>query len=268
MMDAFDSSAHIYIHKRGSLGYLLLNRPSKRNAMTMQMWHALPTLLKQLDSEPAVRVIIIASSDSAAFCSGADIATFKAVADDEEAREANRMAIREGQRALARCEKPTIAKISGPCIGAGCGIAIHCDMRLADSSSRLGITPAKLGLIYPLNDTKQLMDLVGVSNAKKMLFTARVMDAEEALEFGLIDYVFAPEDLGAECEKIAHTMAGLSQHALRGMKKSMRRVLDGQIDDDAETARWFTDAHDHADYSEGVAAFFEKRAAKFTWNGD
>jgi len=268
MYDPCDKSNPVYIEVADQIGYLVLNRPDKRNALTVAMWQALPRLLALLDDNPQVRVITVCSSQPEAFCAGADIDTFRRVAGDPAAREENRLAIRDGQRALARTEKPTIARISGACIGAGCGIAIHCDLRFASSDSRFGITPAKLGLVYPLNDTKQLMDLVGPSEAKKLLFTARLIDAEEALRVGLVDDIFPPDRLDAETAAFASDMASRSQYALRGMKKSIRRIMDGQTDDDAETARWFQDAHSHDDYHEGVAAFFEKRAPNFSWNGD
>ncbi|WP_417460203.1 enoyl-CoA hydratase/isomerase family protein [Kordiimonas sp.] len=266
MTDFSDKTKPIYVDVDGSIGSLVLNRANKRNAMSEAMWTALPKALDVLDHDKRVRVIIIRSSSQQAFSAGADIAELEVIARDPLRQESNRIAIREAQRALARTEKPTIAQISGSCMGGGCGLAIHCDMRFAAHGARFGITPAKLGLIYPLNDTKQLMDLVGPAKAKSMLFTGRVLDAEEALSIGLIDELYSAEELNQKTISFAQQIAGVSQYSVRGIKNLIRRVLDGQVDDDDITAEMFRAAHEGADAAEGVRAFLEKRPAGFTWN--
>ncbi|NVJ70943.1 MAG: enoyl-CoA hydratase/isomerase family protein [Alphaproteobacteria bacterium] len=268
MIDYSDPTSPILIRNDGPIGRLILNRPDKRNAMSEAMWSAIPEAVGLLDNNPAVRVVIVSSSSEKAFSAGADIAELEKIAASKERQESNRIAIREAQRTLARAKKPTIAQVAGACMGGGCGIAIHCDMRFAASTSRFGITPAKLGLIYPLNDTKQLMDLVGPAKAKSMLFTGRVVDAEEALRIGLVDELFDAAELAARTDAFAHQIAQVSQYSVRGIKETIRLILDGQHDDDEHTAAMFRNSNEGIDAAEGVRAFLEKRQANFTWDGE
>lgn len=265
MSDIFDTSNHVYAQLDGVIGRIVLNRPNKKNAMSYDMWCRVTEAVEALDNTPQVKVIVLCSSKEGSFSAGADLVELEVIAKDAEKREANRIAIREAQRALARAAKPTIAEISGPCVGGGCGLAIHCDFRFASGGSRFGVTPAKIGLIYPLNDTKELMDLVGVANAKSMLFTARLVDATEALEMGLVDRRLAPDELKDEVAAFAQHMAGLSQYSLFGIKQTMQRILDGQVDDDPSSETMFLDAHEGVDAQEGVQAFVEKRKPVFSW---
>jgi len=267
MIDFRTPESPVYIEGGKPLGRLILNRPNKRNAMSEAMWTVLPKAVQALDDDPAVRVIIVTSSSDKAFSAGADIAELQAIAADPKRQESNRLAIRDAQRTLARTRKATIAMIYGACVGGGCGLALHCDFRYAAKSARFGITPARLGLIYPLNDTKQLMDLVGPAHAKSLLFTGRIMDADEALAIGMADALFEGDALAAETEAFAHQIAAASQYSVQGIKATIRRILDGQLDDDAESAEMFRRAHEGVDAAEGVSAFLEKRAPKFPWNG-
>ena len=266
MSDIFDQNATVYARIDEPFGRIVLNRPEKKNAMLQAMWHRVSDAVLALDAAPDVRVIIVCSSTATSFSAGADISELGAISSDPERRNANRLAIRDAQRELARAKKPTIAQISGPCIGGGCGLAIHCDFRFAADTARFGITPAKIGIIYPLNDTKQLMDLVGVSKAKSMLFTGRLINAAEAENIGLIDRLLPAGALEADMEAFARELAAVSQYSLNGIKKTMQRILDGQVDDDMQSENMFLEAHESIDAKEGVAAFLEKRTANFIWS--
>jgi len=268
MTDLNDPNSPVFLEKDGPIGRLVLNRPDKRNAMSEAMWASIPDAVARLDADPDVRVIIVCSSSEKAFSAGADIAELEQISASPERQESNRLAIRDAQRTLARAQKPTIAQVAGACMGGGCGIAIHCDMRFAANTARFGITPAKLGLIYPLNDTKQLMDLVGPAKAKSMLFTGRVVDAGEALRIGLVDELFTAEELADRTLSFAQQMAQVSQYSVRGIKQTIRLILDGQHDDDDVTAKMFKDASTAMDVVEGVRAFLEKRSPAFRWNGE
>ncbi|MFC3053093.1 enoyl-CoA hydratase/isomerase family protein [Kordiimonas pumila] len=266
-MDIHDKTSLVYIDKEGSIGKLVLNRAAKRNALKEAMWRAIPEAVKALDADPHVRVILVVSASDTVFAAGADIEELQVAATNPDRQESNRLAIREAQRSLARAEKPTIACIQGACVGGGCGIAIHCDFRFASDTARLGITPAKLGIVYPLNDTKQLIDLVGSSKAKSLLFTGRILDAEEALSIGLIDQLIPSTCYNAAVLEFASELARVSQYSIRHMKKNVQRVLDGQVDDCAETAAIFRECQLQEDAVEGIKAFLEKRPADFKWNG-
>ena len=249
------------LERDGPVARLLIDRPARRNAMTQAMWEGLPHLVGQAMADDAIRVLILASATPGLFCAGADIDEFAACSHDEIWRIANQAAIRASQYALAHAEKPVIAAIGGDCVGGGCGLAIACDLRIASPAGRIGITPAKLGIVYSLFDTKLLVDLVGPARGKRILFTGALHNADEALAIGLIDQI-APDPLAA-AHSLARTIAANAQHSVRSSKAIVRRILDGQADDDATTLALFRDAFTLPDFAEGVAAFQQKRRPDF-----
>lgn len=247
----------LHLEKAGRVAHLLIDRAAKRNAMTQAMWEALPVMLGRAMADDDVRVLILRAAEPGAFSAGADIAEFGAGASDPEWRAANERAIARAQAALTRAPKPVIAAIAGDCIGGGCGLALACDLRVATSAARFGITPARLGLVYSLHDTKLLVDLVGPAQAKRILFTAGLIDAAEAHRIGLVDL------LDTDPIALAETIAGNSTHSVRESKAMVRRILDGQSADDAATRALFADAFALPDFEEGVAAFLARRNPVF-----
>ncbi|MXO69480.1 enoyl-CoA hydratase/isomerase family protein [Altererythrobacter marinus] len=249
-------------HEReGAIARLLIDRADKKNAFNQEMWEAFPELLADAMADAAVRVLVLQSAAPGAFSAGADIAEFSTGARDPEWRAKNQAAIRRAQHELARADKPTIALIEGACVGGGCGLAIACDLRVATPSAKLGITPARLGLVYSLHDTKLLVDIVGPSQAKRILFTGNLVDGMEAARIGLVDVV--SEDAAAQADAIASAVAEASPHSVVSSKRIVRRILDGQVEDDEETLAQFNGAFDGEDFDEGVEAFLAKRKARF-----
>ncbi len=242
----------------GAVATLLIDRADKRNAFTMAMWQAAPGLLAEAAGNPAVRLLVVrAAAAGGAFCAGADIRELLANKDDADWRSANQAAINRVQYDLARLPLPTMAFIEGDCIGGGCGLALACDLRIATGAARFGITPAKLGLVYPLHDVKLLVDLVGPGQAKRILYTGSLLDAGEALRIGLV------EQLADSPDALIADILAASPHSIRETKGFIRRVLDGQAEDDAATLAAFAAAFEGADFLEGTTAFVEKRKPEF-----
>lgn len=257
------SDKQIYTEIDGPIAYLKLNRPEKRNALTEAMWSAIPKLLAPLEANPDVRLLIIESTSAGMFTAGADIVEFKELASMPDRRAGNRAAIVAGQHAIAHFAKPTIAVVDGVARGAGVGLAVAADFRIITEGTSFAVTPAKLGLVYPLEDTKRLVDLVGATVAKRLIFTAEVVEADAALAMGLADQVTSSDELSAVVAAFASALCDHSPHTIREMKKIIQLIQDGQAMDDRVTEDAFMDAYSGDDFAEGVAAFFEKRKPKF-----
>ncbi len=250
----------IRLVEEGRLAWLRLDRADKRNAMTQAMWEALPPLVARA-VDGGARVLLLASAAPGIFCAGADIAEFGAMTGDPEWRRANRLAIRATQQALAGCPIPTIAVIDGDCVGGGCGMAMACDLRVAAPRARFGITPARLGLVYPLHDVALLVGLVGPARAKRILFTGALIDAGESLRIGLVDELADQPEAAARA--LAETIAANAPSSHRGNKALVARVMAGARDDDEASAALFEAAFDGPDFAEGLAAFRDRRSPRF-----
>lgn len=249
---------NVRLEKSGPVARLLIDRPDARNAINMAMWEALPGLIADAEDDPEIRLLEVRAAHGAgAFSAGADIKEMLANSGDLGWREANQAEINRVQISLARVNVPTIAFIDGDCIGGGCGLALACDIRIATKRARFGITPGKLGLVYPLHDVKLLIDLVGPGQAKRILYTADLIDAEEALRIGLVEILAESSD-----DLIAKILANSTHSAIEN-KRFVRRALNGQSEDDAHTLGVFAAAFTREDFAEGSRAFVEKRKPRF-----
>jgi len=257
------TDAPIYLERRAGAAVLVLNRPQTRNAISEEMWRAIPTLLNEAENAADTRILIVRGADEA-FAAGADINEFEAVYATPERAARYADAVSAALDGLAAFPKPSIAEIRGPCVGGGCGLALACDFRFADATARLGITPAKLGLVYPANDTARLISTVGVSTAKDMLFTGRLLSADEALSVGLIDRCVEPDALEALVDDYVATLSAASSYTARRTKQMLAILASGASGDTEQTRAWFTEAFQGADFAEGYRAFLDKRAPKFS----
>jgi enoyl-CoA hydratase/carnithine racemase len=237
---------------------LTIDRPSKRNAMSFEMWSAIPGLLDKVAADDEVRALVIRGTDH--FSAGADISEFATLRAGAEGAERYSHAVHAGERAIVGLPKPTIAAITGVCVGGGCEIALACDMRVAAPDARFGITPAKLGIVYNFTSTKQLVDVVGPAWARQILFTAEIIDADTALRIGLVNELTA--DPVARAMALATTMASRARVSVLGAKTIIGKITEGEHEDDEVRALYAESVHS-AEYAEGVAAFLDKRPPRF-----
>jgi enoyl-CoA hydratase/carnithine racemase len=246
----------------GDVATLTLNRPEKKNALTLAMWTALPGLLADVAANPAAKVLVVRGAGGT-FAAGADIGEFETVYATPESTRAYFDRVGEAMEALATFEKPTVAMIEGSCVGGGLGLALACDLRIATSDARLALTPGKLGLVYSLPDTRRLVQAVGLSRTKDILFTGRLIAAAEALAIGLVDALHAPEALEAAVANKTAQIAAASQWTARRAKAIVGLIADGETADTEETARWLIEAVEGEDFREGRDAFLGKRKPVF-----
>jgi enoyl-CoA hydratase/carnithine racemase len=255
----------LLLQKDGPIGWIVFNQPEKRNAVSQEMWQAMPEYVADLSADPAIRVVILRGAGEAAFVAGADISQFKDrrrnAADEEEYRRISGA----GSEALARLGKPLVAMIHGFCIGGGVSIAITCDLRIAADDARFGIPAARLGLGYHYHGMEKLMSLIGPAYTKELFFTARTdFSAPDALRMGLVNQVVPKADLERFTRDYAMMMSRNAPLTLRSAKASVDQLVRPEERRDyAMLDRLIKDCFDSQDYQEGVKAFSEKRRPQF-----
>jgi enoyl-CoA hydratase/carnithine racemase len=230
---------------------VVICHPAKRNAMTAAMWRALPPLLEELTADADVRALVL-TGEGGTFCAGADISTLR-----DSPGEAQGLAVR-AEEALAAFPKPTLAAVRGYCVGGGAQLAAACDLRFAQEGSLFGVTPAKLGIVYPASATRRLVSLVGPATAKYLLFSGELIDTDRALRTGLVDEVLPEGELGKRVGEFTRVLASRSLLTQAAAKE----FANGRVDRDTY---WPEQARGSGDPAEGVAAFLERRQPRFTW---
>ena len=250
-------------YRRGKpIGEIVLNQPDKRNAISAAMWAALSTAIGEAEKDADASLIVI-RGEGEHFAAGADISEFERVYETPASAERYTRTMLTALEALARCSKPTLAAIRGACVGGGCSVALACDFRFADETARFGITPGKLGLVYPLADTRRLVSAVGESNAKDLLMSGRLIPAEQALAIGLCDRVEGKVTLSATVSAFANELADVSRASLRATKEMFAFLKEGAADQDQRAMELLVRSFGGADFSEGYRAFLEKRKPDF-----
>jgi enoyl-CoA hydratase/carnithine racemase len=250
--------------KDGPIGWMIFNNPERRNAVSLEMWRAIPDVLAAFEADPEVRVVVFTGAGERAFVSGADISQFEAERNDAAAEARYSQASAAANVAMAGLSKPSIAMIRGFCIGGGLAVALTCDLRICTEDARFAIPAARLGLGYGFGGVKALIDVVGPSLAKEILFTARQLSAEEALRIGLVNRVAPAVDLEGLVRDYAAMIGANAPLTVRAAKLAVREAMRDPekrrlADVEAAVAACF----DSADFKEGRTAFMEKRAPVF-----
>jgi len=258
-------AAPLLMEKDGPIGWLIFNRPEKRNAVGIETWQLMPDYVKDLATDDAVRVVILRGAGEQAFVAGADISQFKDRRRNMEDEAEYRRIGARGREALAALSKPLLAMIHGYCVGGGVSIAIGCDIRIASDDARFGIPAARLGLGYHYSGMEQLMALIGPSYTKEIFFTARTdWSAQDALRMGLVNQVVPKAELEAFTREYALTISRNAPLTLRSAKASVNELLRPAENRDLPMLeRLIADCFNSQDYQEGVRAFSEKRRPQF-----
>lgn len=246
------------------VGTITFNNPDKRNAMSLEMWEGLGEALVALRDDQDIRVVVLTGAGGKAFVSGADISQFEQSRHNAEASEAYAQKSAAQRALLAAYPKPTIACIQGFCLGGGLQIAMYADMRFASEDSQFGIPAARLGIAYGFEGLRNLVSLVGPSQARLLLYTGMRIDAAEALRIGLIDRMMAANELMPATLDIARTIAANAPLAVQAAKITIAEVLKDESRRDMEAIKQIGDAcMDSDDFREGRRAFMEKRKPRF-----
>jgi enoyl-CoA hydratase/carnithine racemase len=247
----------------GPVGWMIFNKPARRNAVSLDMWEAIPAILDRFEQDPAVRVVVLKGAGEQAFVSGADISQFESARSSQASNAHYEQISGEAGRRLLACPKPTIAMIRGFCIGGGLAIAVGCDIRIAGEDARFGIPAARLGLGYGPSGVRKLMELVGPSFTKEIFFTARHFSAAEARGMGLVNRVVANDALEDFTRQYCATIADNAPLTTHALKRTVSELLQGEQGDLEACHRLVQACFDSEDYVEGRRAFMEKRRPIF-----
>ncbi len=249
--------------KRGEIGWITFNRPQARNALTFAMYEGLAEICGRIGRTREAKALVIAGAGDKAFAAGTDIAQFKDFKDAEDGIAYERKMDRILD-AIERCTVPTIAAVAGFCTGGGAAIAAACDLRIAAANAQFGFPIARtLGNCLSMANYARLAELIGSQRVKEILFLAKLIDAPMAHQVGLVSELLADvAALHARAEELAHTLAGHAPLTLQVTKEALRRLqarlADENIDDLIRLA------YGSNDFREGMAAFLDKRAPKWT----
>lgn len=250
--------------KDGAIGWMTFNQPEKHNAVSYEMWDAVPAILEDFAQDNDIRVVVLKGAGERSFISGADISQFEKNRSSEESTAIYNAATEKATHSLQNLEKPTIAMINGYCIGGGCSVAVSCDIRIASDFSTFAIPAAKLGLGYGYGGVKKLVDLVGPSYTKEIFYTARQFSAEEAQLMGLVNRVVPKDQLESYVREYADTIGGNAPMTIRTLKATVAEaVADADKRDLDKIARMIEECFASGDYKEGRQAFMEKRKPRF-----
>lgn len=252
------------VRKEDGIGWMIFNQPEKRNAVSFDMWIAIPKIIADFEADSAVRVIVLAGAGDKAFVSGADISEFEEKRSSAEAVKVYNEAGDKASEVIADAFKPTISMIRGFCVGGGMSLALTTDIRICSSDSIFAVPAARLGLGYRFSGLKKLVEVVGPSFAKEIFFTAGRFSAEDARIMGLVNRVVPPAELESYVRNFARTVAANAPMTMKAAKMAATAAAKDESARDMVAIDAAVDAcFKSADYIEGRRAFMEKRKPAF-----
>ncbi|MBL8575457.1 MAG: enoyl-CoA hydratase/isomerase family protein [Hyphomicrobiaceae bacterium] len=248
----------------GRVGTLVIDNPARRNALAYGMWLAIPAAIDALVAHPDVRVIVVRGAGELAFVSGADISEFDTLRKDSKSAQAYEISNARAFAAVRDAGKPTIAMIRGFCLGGGMGLAVACDLRIGADDAVFGIPAARLGVGYPPDCMRDVVNAVGPQRAKELFFTARRLTGTEAACLGFLIKAVPVAELEAETATLAATIADNAPLTIRAAKAAIDACVgDPAAADWARVTALAEACFDSDDFAEGRTAFLSKRAPVF-----
>ncbi len=264
MLDITDTDDKLIGRKDGAVGYVIFNNPDRHNAVSLDMWQAMSTVMDEFLGDEDIRVLVVTGAGGKAFVSGADISKFESERSTKEAVTAYAAASAAAYDKLYHFPKPTLARIQGYCIGGGANLAMCCDLRICNESASFGIPAAKLGLGYGFTGLKRLSDIVGVARAMEMFYTARKFTSREAYEMGLVNACVPDDELDNTVNDITTRIGENAPLTIAAIKRAAREITRDPDDRNLEELDAMVQAcFDSQDYIEGRRAFMEKRKPEF-----
>ncbi len=249
----------------GHIAWATINRPEKRNAMTLAMWRDLGDLLEVWAKNPEVRVLVLTGAGDKSFCAGNDISEFAQLRATPRQRASYDAVTKRTYDALRTFPKPTIAKIRGFCIGGGLELSQLCDLQIAADTCEFAVTPAWLGIGYKLDDIALLTSSISAKHVKELLFTAGRFPSADALRWGLINRAVSQSSLDEAVKKLAGDIAANAPLSVAAAKAIIHEaVKEGALQDRELCAGLVAECDASEDQQEGQSAFAEKRAPHFT----
>ena len=249
----------------GPILHIRFNNPAKHNALSVDMWEAVPKLLGRAEKDDDIRVVVFSGEGGKSFISGADISQFEDMRAQKEAVKKYELIAEQALEGIYEFSKPTIACVKGYCVGGGVNVAISCDLRVASTDSTFFVPATRLGLGYRVSAMRNLTHLVGPGYAKDIFFTARKLDAEEAHRIGLVNRIAPAEGLEALLKEYTDAISTGAPLTIKAGKRIIREILktDGEPVDMEMCRRLILDCFESEDYMEGRRAFMEKRKPTF-----
>jgi enoyl-CoA hydratase/carnithine racemase len=256
--------AELITRREGAVASIVFSNPKKMNAVTYDMWGALPGAVAALDKDPQIRAIVITGDGDKAFISGADISQFEKLRGAADTQAEYNKAVERAYLASMQCSKPVIAKIRGICIGGGLGLAAACDVRIAADDAVFRMPAARLGLGYSATGVRRFMNVIGAANTADIFLSARKFNAAQALQMGFVSQVFAVAEFEREAAAYCKMVSENAPLTLAAAKFAVRQWLNDPAERDLATATKMVEAcFASADHKEGRSAFMEKRTPKF-----
>ena len=251
----------VLIEKSGKIGIVTVNRPQQMNSMNSLTRSELADAFNLLENDKNIAVILLTGSEGKAFIAGADIKEFlNQTIENEKQLEEDWIVT----TIISNLKKPVIAVIDGFCLGGGLELAMSCDLRIASDRSKLGQPEINIGIIPGAGGTQRLTRLIGEGRAMEMILTGRMITAEEAFSYGIINFVYDSDDLMDEAMEIANAIGEKSKYAVERAKKSIKAVSEMNLKDGLKLERkMFIECLNSEDGEEGITAFIEKRKPNF-----